>query len=60
MKVVAPAPVPVPVRSLSELKNLLNADKAEYTFEQERMARFVELLGFPNGLSSYMNSTSSS
>jgi len=39
--------------SLSELKSLLNADKAKYTFEQERMTKFVELLGFPNGLSSY-------
>jgi hypothetical protein len=39
--------------SLNELKNLLAADKAEYTFEQERMTKFVELLGFSNALSSY-------
>ncbi len=39
--------------SLNELRNLLHADKAEYFFEQERMTKFVELLGFSNAISSY-------
>ena len=39
--------------SLGRLKTLLAADKEEYTFESERMAKFVELLGLSNALSSY-------
>lgn len=39
--------------SSSELKNVLHAEAGKYTFEQERMAKFGELLGVPNALSSY-------
>lgn len=39
--------------SLNELRNLLSADQAEYTFEQERMTKFVKLLGFSNAIGSY-------
>ena len=39
--------------SLSKLKTLIAADKEKFTFEQERMTQFVELLGLPNTLSSY-------
>jgi hypothetical protein len=39
--------------SLNTLKTLLAANKEKYTFEQERMREFVELLGLPNALSSY-------
>ena len=38
-------------KSLGKLKSLLTADK--YTFESERMAQFVKLLGLSNALSSY-------
>jgi hypothetical protein len=38
---------------LSKLKTLLAADGEKFTFENERMAQFVELLGLPNALSSY-------
>jgi tetratricopeptide (TPR) repeat protein len=38
-------------KSLGKLKTLLNADK--FTFESERMAQFVKLLGLSNALSSY-------
>ena len=40
-------------KSLSRLKTLLAADKEKYTFESERMAQFVGLLGLSNALSSY-------
>lgn len=39
--------------SLNEVKNLLRANKEEYVFEQERMAKFAKLLGFANATSSY-------
>lgn len=39
--------------ALNAIRNLLRADKAEYTFEQERMTKFVKLLGFSNAISSY-------
>ena len=38
-------------KAMSQLKTLLVADK--FTFESERMAKFVKLLGLPNALSSY-------
>ena len=38
-------------KSLGKLKTLLTADK--FTFESERMAQFVKLLGLSNALSSY-------
>ena len=38
---------------LSKLKTLLATNHKKFTFEQERMAQFVELLGFSNALSSY-------
>lgn len=40
-------------QSLNALNDLLNAAKIEYIFEQERMIKFVELLGFSNALSIY-------
>ena len=40
-------------KSLSRLETLLAADKEKYTFESERMAKFIELLGLSNALSSY-------
>jgi hypothetical protein len=39
--------------SLKQLKTLLAANGETFTFEQERMAQFVELLGLQNALSSY-------
>ncbi len=39
--------------SLEKLKTLLAENKEKYTFEQERMRKFVELLELPNALSSY-------
>ena len=39
--------------TLSKLKTLLAADGEKFTFENERMAQFAELLGLPNALSSY-------
>jgi WD40 repeat protein len=39
--------------SLGKLKTLLAADHEQYTFEQERMERFVDLLGLSNAMSSY-------
>jgi predicted RNA-binding protein Jag len=39
--------------SLNKLKTLLAANKEKYSFEQERMREFVELLGLPNALGSY-------
>jgi WD40 repeat protein len=39
--------------SLGKLKALLAASQKKYTFEQERMTKFVELLGLPNALGSY-------
>lgn len=39
--------------SLSEFTDLLRADEETYVFEQERMSKAVQLLGFSNALSSY-------
>jgi WD40 repeat protein len=39
--------------SLNKLKTLLAANQEKYSFEQERMEQFVELLGLSNALSSY-------
>src|ERR1700677_1241877 len=39
--------------SLEKLKSLLGAKKRQFTFESERMAKFVELLELPNAMSSY-------
>lgn len=39
--------------SLKKVKTLLAADDKKFTFEQERMKQFVELLDLPNALSSY-------
>jgi len=38
---------------LRKLYTLLSADSKKYTFEEERMRKFVELLGLPNAMGSY-------